>query len=892
LAKQLDRQLGFWSVYTISVGAMLGSGVFVLPGIAAAIAGPWVCVAYLVAGIVVLPAVLTKAELATAMPVSGGTYVYIDRSMGPWMGTITGLGTWFSVAAKTAFALAGLGAYLVLFTSLDPTLFALSVLGVLVLLNIVGVGKVAKIQTAIVFLCIASLFVYSFFGLAEANTSNFDTALPKGFSGLIGAAGLLFVSYAGVTKICSIAEEVQNPSRNLPLGMICAQLSVMVIYVIIALVVASHVDYWKLADPSLADTTPITTAGAEFLNDRGYRFMALIAVLGLISLSNAGVLAASRYPFAMARDALVPPFFSKVNDRFGTPVASVLVTGGLLASLIIALPVTTLAKLASGFKIFIFSANHLALIILRESGARWYKPTFRSPFYPWVQIFGIFGGIFLLSYLGMLPLAGIAAGILIGTGWYFGYGRSRVERGTAFQHLWGEAQVLRQTELAEKEEELTDQAPRVIVPVFHDQTDTKHLVRLGASFVELGILEVVRLEEIPEQLMLMDHAKDDTVMKKMAVDAEEVCAELQIALDFHDVVTHNAKQALLHHAQSSNAQWLVMDWPQTTKYMRLVRDPMAWWLDHPPCDLAVFRDRGADQFRRILVLAEPGPYDSLVTHVADRLAQQENGEILLYRAVPTDSSKDQMKSVSDYHEQLGEMILSTHTSLVERHDDPLAAIALHSSNFDLIIMGAHAERALKTLLFGSYEHRLAEAVDCSVLRLKTPRDMVHPRLAISLKEQPGHLELGPVIQSAPLGVKLAVRTKEELFTQMAERMAASLQTETGIVEAALWKREHFQSTALTGGIALMAATCSSLKETQFGVITTEQPVDFRGPGRRQVDLFFTVLSPPSERQKQLWLLAQFARMTLRSDFLPAVRKADSEEALRAILIKFGGNGLL
>ena len=85
--KQLDRSLGFPSVYSIAVGAMLGSGIFVLPGLAAAIAGPWVALSYMLAGVLVLPAVLSKAELATAMPVAGGTYVYIDRSMGPWMGT-------------------------------------------------------------------------------------------------------------------------------------------------------------------------------------------------------------------------------------------------------------------------------------------------------------------------------------------------------------------------------------------------------------------------------------------------------------------------------------------------------------------------------------------------------------------------------------------------------------------------------------------------------------------------------------------------------------------------------------------------------------------------------------------------------------------------------------
>ncbi|MEO0600587.1 MAG: amino acid permease, partial [Myxococcota bacterium] len=108
-AKHLDRELGLFSVFSISMGAMMSSGIFVLPLIAALEVGPGVAAAYLLAGVAVIPAVLTKAELASAMPIAGGTYIYVDRSMGPWVGTITGLGTWLSLVAKTSFALVGLG---------------------------------------------------------------------------------------------------------------------------------------------------------------------------------------------------------------------------------------------------------------------------------------------------------------------------------------------------------------------------------------------------------------------------------------------------------------------------------------------------------------------------------------------------------------------------------------------------------------------------------------------------------------------------------------------------------------------------------------------------------------------------------------------------------------
>ena len=127
-------------------------------------------------------------------------------------------------------------------------------------------------------------------------------------------------------------------------------------------------------------------------------------------------------------------------------------------------------------------------------------------------------------------------------------------------------------------------------------------------------------------------------------------------------------------------------------------------------------------------------------------------------------------------------------------------------------------------------------------------------------------------------------------------MATQLQESTGHdadeILAALWQRERFQSTALTGNLALMAANHPALQTTRIAVVTSTLPVDFRGPGQREVDCFFVVIAPPKDRQHQLWLLTQIARMTLRSDFLPQVREAATPEELRATLVRVAGNGLL
>ncbi len=375
LQKQLDRQLGLASVFSIAVGAMLGSGIFVLPGMAAAIVGPGVGLAYVLAGLMVFPALLSKAELATAMPVSGGTYVYIDRSMGPWMGTIAGLGTWFSLAAKTAFALAGLGAYLAIFSDLDPRLFALGILLLMLVLNMLGAGKVSGLQMAVVGLCLVALLIFVGTGAAQVDPALLEPAFPAGTAGVVEGAAFVFVSYAGVTKVCSVAEEVRHPERNIPRGMLAAQISVMVLYALVATVITGTVDAATLG----ANVTPIATAAEVILGPVGRVAFAVVAVVGLVSMCNAGVLSSTRYPFAMGRDQLLPSFLQRVHPRFGTPVQAILLTGVLLFVLVFGLPVVKLAKLASAFTIFLFCINNLALILLRETATEWYKPAFRAP---------------------------------------------------------------------------------------------------------------------------------------------------------------------------------------------------------------------------------------------------------------------------------------------------------------------------------------------------------------------------------------------------------------------------------------------------------------------------------------------------------------------------------
>ena len=430
----LERSLGLYSTMMISMGAMIGSGIFVLPGLGYKKAGPAVIVAYILAALIVLPAALSKAEMATAMPESGGTYLYIDRALGPLFGTIAGIGSWFSLTFKSSFALVGLGAYLLLFAPISQAAITYVALGLglsVIVLNISGTKLSGRVQAIIVSLVLVGLLAYTINSGFTLDTARFTPFTTHGTGGIITAAAFVFVSFAGVTKIASIAEEVKNPGKNLPRAMIGSMTIMTLIYIaVIAAIVG-------LADPEVltkggpggtASLTPMADGADALLGGFGVVFISVIAVVALTSMANAGVLSSSRFPLAMSRDDLLPSSLETIDDRFKTPRNAVLLTGAVLLLLIAFVPVIELAKLASAFKILVFSIINVALIAFREADVPSYDPEFTAPGYPYVQVFGLVAGLGLLTQMGTLPILG-AGGITAGSVLiYLAYGRSRTDR--------------------------------------------------------------------------------------------------------------------------------------------------------------------------------------------------------------------------------------------------------------------------------------------------------------------------------------------------------------------------------------------------------------------------------------------------------------------------------
>jgi len=444
--QRMRKELRLRHVFAVATGATLSSGLFLLPGLAAQQAGPAMVLCYMIAAVPLVPAMLSIVELATAMPRAGGAYYFLDRSLGPLAGTIGGFGTWMALVLKTSFALMGIGAYAALvFHDPDPWTMRLIAAGFAVLfglVNALGAGKTGGFQTLLVFGLLVILTVFMGNGVGAVELSHFEGFFDAGTQSILATSGLVYISYVGVTNVASIAEEVVDPERTLPLGVFLSLGTAILVYLLCTIVMVGVVPMDELA----GSLTPMATAAEKLLGPTGLKVMTLGAFLAFFSVSNAGIMSASRYPLAMGRDHLLPPAFSKLSKR-GTPAFSITVTVGVMVILLLALDPLSIAKLASSFQLLMFAFLCLAVIVMRESGLKSYDPGYRSPFYPWLQIFGILAPFVLIAQMGLASTMFSLLLILSGTLWYLRYASKRVDRHGAIYHVFARLGKHRHEEL-------------------------------------------------------------------------------------------------------------------------------------------------------------------------------------------------------------------------------------------------------------------------------------------------------------------------------------------------------------------------------------------------------------------------------------------------------------
>jgi len=710
MAKGLERNLGLYAVFTISIGAMIGSGIFVLPGLAAKITGPSVMLAFLIAGVIVLPAALSQSEMATAMPEAGGAYLYIDRAMGPLMGTVAGIGVWFSLVFKSAFALAGLAGYLAFLADVDGKLVALGIGVALIGLNVLGAKVTGRAQALLVTGVMAVIVYFVMRGSIHVDSANFEPFLKDGVNGLLTATALIFVSYAGVTKIASVAEEVKRPSRNIPLGILISIGLMMILYPAIVYVIVGVTPLVQLA----ASEVPVADAAGHFMGAFGVDVIAITAALALTSMANAGLLASSRYPFAMSRNSLAPAFFSRIGGR-GTPITSILATGAVLLALIAFVPLLELAKLASAFQLLVLSLINVAVIAFRESHLDWYRPDFKSPFYPGIQIFGIVAAGILLTQMGLVPILGALGIIAFGVLWYRGFGRSRAIKDSAMLdalRIRSTGRLVSMTETAIA----TGGRAHVVVPVLRStrRTRMEDLIRFGTLFGQAdGVVEVIEFEHESEK-----DRHPSGIDRRFEERTSELATRMGADVFVRVIVSKDPEQALLDYVEDQGVDLVVSDFPREVRGTRRFIHEMKDVRDHLPCDSIFLRNRTVGKVGNLVIMGSGGPYDVLKISLAEQISRVEGSRLRFVHVLPEDARDQQADSVEKYHHRLEELVDATTESAVSRAADLITEIHAVASDADLVVMGAPAHRVR---IFGDLADRIADSLDVPVMMVHTSK---------------------------------------------------------------------------------------------------------------------------------------------------------------------------
>ena len=430
---ELERTLGLTQALAIGTGTMVGAGIFVFPGLAAGEAGPAAMLSFAIGAVVALLVALPTSELATAMPESGGGYYFVSRSLGTLLGGMVGLGQWLGLVFASAFYLMGFGHYLETLAREIGVQAPMPVVGIalggavlLTGVSITGTENTGDLQNWIVgallvllagFLGHGGLDVLGVFGRERVPKAFF----PYGTLPVFTTAALVFTSYLGFVQIATVAGEVKNPGRNLPLSMIGSVLLVGVLYVLTIFIGTSLLGSERLA--GLGETA-VVSVGRTLFGTFGAAAILGGGLLATLSSANASILSASRSIYALSRDGLVPARVQRLNSRYRTPHAALLLAGGPIAALILYGRVEILAEVASLLHLFMYGLICVALLVLRRADPDAYTPSFRCPGVPVVPALGALASFGLIGFMNPLSI-GLGLGILAAAaGWSLYYARS------------------------------------------------------------------------------------------------------------------------------------------------------------------------------------------------------------------------------------------------------------------------------------------------------------------------------------------------------------------------------------------------------------------------------------------------------------------------------------
>ncbi|MDK2892034.1 amino acid permease [Methanohalophilus sp.] len=724
----LSRDLTLFDITMIGIAGMIGAGIFALTGIATGIAGPAVLLAFLLNGIVATFTGLAYAELGSAIPEAGGSFLWVKEGLGNHLGFLAGWVDWAAHTIACALYAVTFGAFfsemIVHFLGYDvvPQSFLLKVSALLIVtlmafINYLGAKESGRLGGFITLLKVTILVIFAGFGIYKTITTpgwsiaflSNPSFLPNGFTGLLVAMGLTFIAFEGYEIIVQSGEEVKNPEKNIPKAVMISLWTAVVIYILVAFALIGAIDSdvpsWvflgELGEFSMirvADT--IMVFGSVLILAGGF--------VSTISAMNATVYSSSRVVFALGRMGFLPAALSKINEKHCTPHYAILFSYFIIASMTV-FPIETVASVANVMFLILFIMVNAVLVVLRLRRPD-LKRAFKMPLAPYLPVFAIITqasiGYFLIRQLEQ-------------TGFILGITILWMLLGSFIFLIYSEKSLKKVTkELRRKVYEykpVEHEGYNILVPVKNITLASK-LTKFANSIAENrgGSITFLNIITLPEQTPLS--AADKYVEQQKAI-IHKLMDETTVPSGGIIKVGRKASETILETIEEEKPDMLVMGWRGRTYRKDFVLgstlDPI---LLKARCDVVVVRfeeGRDLENMQSILLPTAGGPHSVLASELARELAQKEKGKITLlnvgHSAAEEKNAKNAFKEISDKF--IG---INTEEKFVKANDAP-KAIASEASNHDVVFIGATSRPFLTNFLLGVFPEKVIKNTNRTVV---------------------------------------------------------------------------------------------------------------------------------------------------------------------------------
>lgn len=713
--RTLKRQLNLFQVIMLGTAGTLGSGIFVLTGLAADVAGPATLFAILLGGFLSFSIALNYSELATMYPETGGAMTYVREAWGKGLLSFL-IGSMDSISSTFYTALSAVGfAYSlsVFFPSIPIIPVAIGAIILFVLLNILGVTNVGNAQIVMGAGLVFAFAVFIIAGFVSPQGFSAATLFPQGRAfpeiGFMKNAGVLFKTialiyavYVGFEVIADDAEEVKNPAKNIPIAILVSLVIIMAVYSLTVMVTLGTLPWQQVA----GSTTALSDAIKVFLPGVGVTIIAMAGMVGALTSINSSMLSATRETFTLSRDGNWPLILSRLN-RARVPFMAIIMIGMISILITVFGVVDFLSYITSAGYLFVLFFSNLAMITLRKKYPDIHRP-FKVPLFPLTPILASLTCVIVIFFSDLDAILFTGGVILIFAIYYFG--KIGVE-------LWQESH----------RRDISPGRWRILMPVL-DIKGSESLMKLGALMAESEKdLNMCALTVVPSIGQVDESAPGSFV--------DEIRQQRRAILDhfIHYAVDRNVPMYTKTVTGPTLADGIVNEIHNDPNVKLLL---MNWLEDHPGKDpinriaqrvisegktnIGVLKDKGLLNFDNILVPVGGGLNSRLAIHLANDIAMREGSHVSYIRVIPEEIDEESNEDMISY---LQEILLTTlgevpaNASLSILYSTSIADAIMdecHANDYDLVILGTSLE-PLNGSLFGKICDRVVEESPFSVL---------------------------------------------------------------------------------------------------------------------------------------------------------------------------------